>query len=243
MKNLYVIPTDKPSRLSILNSGKLNFGAEIMSSSNSKPQNIYITSNEEIKEGDWLFDLDIKRIVKADSLKVDTSKARGCWYYKKIILTTDQDLIKDGVQAINDEFLEWFVKNPSCEIVEIVKIDTFKKTNEVYVDEITGGNYYEIIKHNKIIIPRVEPKQKTLEETAFWLFPRLINDPYNPTEDDNKENRDIWISGAKWQAGKMYSDAECYRFLHDLMTDIKLQGLIIRDDIDLKKWFEQHKKK
>jgi hypothetical protein len=40
---------------------------------------------------------------------------------KKIILTTDQDLIKDGVQAIPDEFLEWFVKNPSCEEVEVEK--------------------------------------------------------------------------------------------------------------------------
>jgi hypothetical protein len=35
--------------------------------------------------------------------------------YKKIILTDNKDLIKDGVQAIDDEFLEWFVKNPSCE--------------------------------------------------------------------------------------------------------------------------------
>jgi hypothetical protein len=88
-----------------------------------------------------------------------------------------------------------------------------------------------------------EPKQETIEEVAIKLFPRLINDPYNPTEDDNKENRDIWISGAKWQAERMCSDAECYRFLHDLMTDIKLQGLIITDDIDLKKWFKQNKKK
>lgn len=39
--------------------------------------------------------------------------------YKKIILTTDQDLIKDGVQAIDDEFLEWFVANPSCKFVEV----------------------------------------------------------------------------------------------------------------------------
>jgi hypothetical protein len=38
---------------------------------------------------------------------------------KKIILTTDQDLIKDGVQAIDDEFLEWFTNNPSCEEVEV----------------------------------------------------------------------------------------------------------------------------
>jgi hypothetical protein len=42
--------------------------------------------------------------------------------YKKIILTTDQDLIKDGVQAIPDDFLEWFVKNPSCEFVEVEEL-------------------------------------------------------------------------------------------------------------------------
>jgi len=38
-----------------------------------------------------------------------------------IILTTNKLLIKDGVQAIDDEFLEWFVKNPSCEEVEITR--------------------------------------------------------------------------------------------------------------------------
>ena len=41
--------------------------------------------------------------------------------------------------------------------------------------------------------------KETLEEAAFRLYPRLINDPYNPMEDDNKEDRDTWINGAKWQ--------------------------------------------
>lgn len=41
--------------------------------------------------------------------------------------------------------------------------------------------------------------KETLEEAALRLYPRLINDPYNPTEDDNKESRDIWVAGAKWQ--------------------------------------------
>lgn len=41
--------------------------------------------------------------------------------YKKIILTTDQDLIKDGVQAIDDEFLEWFSsKNGNVNFVEVI---------------------------------------------------------------------------------------------------------------------------
>ena len=42
--------------------------------------------------------------------------------------------------------------------------------------------------------------KETLEEVALKLYPRLINDPYNPLEDDNKEERDIWINGTKWQA-------------------------------------------
>ena len=117
MKNIHLIPTDKPSRLSILNSGKLNFGAEIMSSSNSKSQHIYITSDEEIKEGDWYFNNTGSAIEK-----LTYRLPSGGAFCKKIILTTDQDLIKDGVQSIDDEFLEWFVKNPSCEEVEIKKV-------------------------------------------------------------------------------------------------------------------------
>lgn len=40
----------------------------------------------------------------------------GC---KKIILTTDKDLIDDNVQALTNTFLEWFVKNPNCEYVKL----------------------------------------------------------------------------------------------------------------------------
>jgi hypothetical protein len=75
-------------------------------------QHIYITSDEEIKEEDWFYLDDAKIIAKYINVK-PVKEA------KKIILTTDQDLIKDGVQAIDDEFLEWFVKNPSCESVEV----------------------------------------------------------------------------------------------------------------------------
>ena len=63
---------------------------------------------------------------------------------KKIILTTDQELISDGVQPIDDEFLEWFVKNPSCEEVEV-------GTYHVKGD-ISGKLHY------KIFTPKEEPK-------------------------------------------------------------------------------------
>jgi hypothetical protein len=46
---------------------------------------ILVVDDSEIKEGDFIYDLDFKRIVIADDLKVATSKASLCWYYKKII--------------------------------------------------------------------------------------------------------------------------------------------------------------
>jgi hypothetical protein len=70
-------------------------------------------------------------------------------YEKKIILTTDQDLISDGVQAIDDEFLEWFVNNPSCEEVEV-----FKERYHVveFIDDYPKGFF-----DYQIIIPHEEP--------------------------------------------------------------------------------------
>ena len=69
----------------------------------------------------------------------------------KIILTTDQDLIKDGVQAIDDEFLEWFVENPSCEKDEV---------NKGFADGTAYG--YNFLDY-KIIIPKEEAKQSVQE--------------------------------------------------------------------------------
>jgi hypothetical protein len=184
MRNIFLLPTDKPSsgyilgkcikELSDVKIGQLVRTHYMMFSNEYfQPQNIYITNDEEIKEGDWYLDLSVftnnisigKGIYQMKYSKWGEEGQGDC---KKIILTDNEDLIKDGVQAIDDEFLGWFVKNPSCES-KVERLDTFKKTNEVYVDEIAGGNYYEIIKQYKIIIPKEEPKQETLEEEILKM--------------------------------------------------------------------------
>ena len=139
MKNLHLLPTDKPTRLhNTFNTLRLEKGYDLSPSN----LNIYITSNEEIKEGDCFLS------------KEEIVHNNWGWNFgdKKIILTTDQDLIKDGVQAIDDEFLEWFVKNPLCEEVEVVKDRVFK------LDEFNQREFYN---KYKIIIPK-----ETLEEAA-----------------------------------------------------------------------------
>ena len=114
MGNIHLIPTDNEQHSIVQkNTGLLLIQTPRKEYSGTK-LNIYITSDEEIKEGDWRCDIELNRIEKGK----ETGTFKN---WKKIILTTDADLIADGVQAIDDEFLEWFVRNPSCEWVETVK--------------------------------------------------------------------------------------------------------------------------
>jgi hypothetical protein len=114
MKNIHLLPTDKSSRLYSWED-ELVLGTLSTTPFN---KNIYITSDEEIKEGDWYLNGEL--IFKADSIfdngnNPNNSNPRVTDFNKKIILTTDPDLIKDGVEVIDDEFLGWFVKNPICD--------------------------------------------------------------------------------------------------------------------------------
>jgi len=154
MKNIHLLPTEKPSKL-YYKDDKYKLANSTMamdwyiSSAGYKPTNIYITSDEEIKEGDW-------GLSKLNEV-ILFGRSYNEKFYKKIILTTDQDLIADGVQAIDDEFLEWFVKNPSCEVVKIEDFPTIEKYN-------SKGEYI----HNsnwiyKIIIPQEQYYNETFK--------------------------------------------------------------------------------
>ena len=264
MKNIHLLPTENSSRLSYNENGVLKLNRLQW---RKGTQNIYITSDEEIKEGDWVIKKYETKFPKSKANevlqvnKINTNNGylpNGNYYnfsnyltvvvydrpfqgsndndisrksfnngFKKIILTTDQDLIKDGVQAIDDEFLEWFVKNPSCEEVEVIKeqyhqfvgmkklplIPNYKiiiPKEEIYFDftgELDGLptssdaiNYsLNAFKVPKEYFGQEEPKQETLEEFAERLCP-------------NKQvEYDMIIEGAKWQQeqdNKLYSEEE-----------------------------------
>jgi len=264
MKNLHVLPTDKPSRLAC-DFDKLILNSRLLSPILYKTQNIYITNDEEIKEGvdQWYLD---KFLNKPRS-------SGGSQYAEKqdvIILTTDQDLIKDGVQAIDDEFLEWFVQNPSYEEVDIM------------TDSYTMNQFFELklkpdIFKYKIIIPSeepkphsfcetpnekctmnycdtngcqnrkrelVEPKQETLEEAIYKIFK---SKEYSNLE-SNPNAYGFMLAGAqegaKYQAERMYSEEEVTKLL--ISCKDRFGGSDLYDythDNEVKEWFEQFKKK
>ena len=129
MKNLHVLPTDCPSRLRYNIKTRIwelnefhKYHTDIKST-----HNIYVTSEEHIKEGDWYLDTSMKSsdfaVNKCDSERLETIAKQFKNLFKKIILTTDQKLISDGVQEIDDKFLEWFCsKNGKVDFVEVIAI-------------------------------------------------------------------------------------------------------------------------
>ena len=143
MKNIHVLPTLQASEYFINKEGILS---ESYSLKRGGAVHFYITSDEEITRNDYWLNVDNNTISNGEMFEL-ANDAPSC---KKIILTTDQDLIKDGVEVINDDFLEWFVKNPSCE--------------EVVID--FDYNSYKLGKSKskcyKIIIPKEEPTLKEL---------------------------------------------------------------------------------
>ena len=161
MKNIHILPTNKPSRLvkiyNDVNRETFTLKLDVEVNDSFKEYvNIYITSDEEIKKGDWVLNPIYKTVykwIKNSDIYFDRIDA------KKIILTTDQDLIKDGVQAIDDKFLEWFVKNPSCDEVEVIPL---RKSSGWYDEKEVW--HWDFLAY-KIIIPKEEPKQEiTIEE-------------------------------------------------------------------------------
>jgi hypothetical protein len=200
MKNIHVLPTDKPSRLYLHSNNELQLRTNIIRTSEDylgTNQHICITNDEEIKDGDWCYDKVLNIVFQTDN-RTNFDYVNQSDNVFKIILTTDQDLIKDGVQAIEDEFLEWFVQNPSCEFVPIITTtvnnESLYKTNigfESWRKEEQKQHLIDIMRGDEELGIYEEPKQETLEEAAenMWLDPI-----------QNLTSKMSFIQGAKWQA-------------------------------------------
>jgi hypothetical protein len=256
MKNIYVIPTDKPSRLWINTiNGELVLDKE---ANELHAQNIYITSDEKLPYDSSIFNsgafyhrdpVGDVHIITKHTFKPNPH------FCKRIILTTDQDLIKDDVQAIDDEFLEWFVKNLSCESVSV---------NKQYITPL--GDVVDFCYDNerlnyKIIIPKEEPKQDTVGKEFYESADKVITvkrqekKPHsfcetpeeqctmNYCDENGCQNRVRHLVEPKQEQDKnKYSEEEVL----DLIYKRDLYLLNRDEEIELElpeEWFEQFKKK
>jgi hypothetical protein len=215
MKNIHVLPTDKPSRLFEIIQFDLSFDKENYFSEDYKiihkykNKHIYITSDEQPKYKDY-YTIDGKEIYYCNTLNPTRNN-----HYKKIILTTDQDLIKYGVQAIDDESLEWFVQNSSCEEVKVeLHVGSLRRSDSKNTYKIIIPKE-ELFKHRVEVLPKEEilenrsnayefidfDKKETLEEAAERNNPVIIRStPFGSKyEWVPKKERKQFVNGAKWQ--------------------------------------------
>jgi hypothetical protein len=273
MKNLHILPTDKPSRVYKELGRELKYTTKYFEQKGLLciNQNIYITTDVEIKEGDWYYYFG--HIVKYDS--DENTLTPNC---KNIILTTDQDLIKGGIQSIDDEFLEWFVKNPSCEEVDINRDWGYPKIiipkeelidceycggDGIYVDGDNNTSKCTMCEKGKILKEEpteeakqraknymslkgaLEPKQETLEEAAE----RYCEKVWGGYKDDVFKHDDIItdstlseISKTDFIEGAKWQQERMYS-----EEDVKhivteaLQSALVM--VDFEQWFKQFKKK
>jgi hypothetical protein len=209
MKNIHVIPTSSPSKIFyIAENFHLEKGQLIEPKSY---HNVYITSDEEIKDRNCWVTNGVEIFKPSDLPEYSLEYANRYW--EKIILTTDPDLILDGVQEIPDDFLQWFVKNLTCERVEVKK-----KYSDFTVDPFVG---YEII------IPKEEPKP-FLDDSAFSLpdfnlsknvfdkMSSLDNVKKTPKTETLKEavdrlcyaDQSMFVMGVNWQKERSFSKEE-----------------------------------
>ena len=273
MKNIHVLPTEHTSRLYYNANDKTwqlcefpKYHTDIKST-----QNICITSDEEIKDGDYGICLNLVRegfkshqaVFKMDAEQRQAMEELGGQKKAevlKIILTTDQDLIKDGVQAIDDDFLEWFVKNPSCEEVEVTKI----QYNPVFDEDDLSYDGMTAYYNYKIIIPRTnqqiidedyaggldmgqitskeKPKQETLKEAVVKYYENNIDESNIPREHYEWEIQYLMIGFAyQWQQEQdknKFSDEETFDLMNKYAEDV-----VVGCNLRAKKWFEQFKNK
>jgi hypothetical protein len=210
MKNIHILPTDNEQHSIIQKNDGLLLIQTPRKEYSGKKLNLYITSEDDINENDFI-------ITKDDRLiQVDYLLSKDLEGGSKVIITTDPTLIDDGVQSIDDEFLEWFVKNPTCEFVEVNK--------KLVEFPLTFKMMY------KIIIPQDEPKQ---DETGKYFADNadVIITMERPKEVRYSEDevRELLMKGLT------HNDDKLCGSLVTVQKEIRTANFNV--------WFEENKKK
>ena len=161
MKNIFLIPTDKPSRLYYHSDLKhLVLTNKTMLREFVINQNIYITSNSKFVKDEYI--TDGVEVMKATPKLVDAQGLVDRRDWKKILMTTDPELIKDGVHPIGEDFLQWFVENPTCIKVEVV-YGLFNPMGRQVDPNDLGQNHSKCVWKYKIITTKEEQKQHLID--------------------------------------------------------------------------------
>lgn len=140
MAKIVLVPTDEASKLHYFSGNKE--GLYLYKEDNVIPRNpycknqlVYIISDDSIRENDWCIDMNKEVFQHLIHFPISIGQ-------RKIIMTTDAKLIANGVQKIDNSFLEWYILNPTRSDIEVNLVK--------YINSSFPRDYYEKF---KIAIP------------------------------------------------------------------------------------------
>lgn len=121
MKNIYLLNTEMPTDGIVIgrNAGVsfteyreelIKLPVETFRGNYYEPVNIYITSEDKIELNDYI----------VDNWQVEKWKDRSSLLgKKKVIMTTDKQLISERIQEVDDGFLDWIIQNHDTNYIKI----------------------------------------------------------------------------------------------------------------------------
>lgn len=113
-------------------------------------------------------------------------------------------------------------KHENSKLDKISKLLNFNHKGKVIASGVKIGDLplidYKQIIHGENFVAYAKNLSVHIEKLALKEYPRLINDPYNPQEDDNKEYRDIWIKGYKECSSDNYENKFTKKDIEEALT-------------------------
>ena len=261
MKNIHVLPTQnnktkiaswiyEDSKITKVGELGLHINNTVGWTNCWSEKELYITNDKEVK--DWY-------IYENKLLHTSTNHSKyEILYGKPIVFTTNQDLINDGVQPIDDEFLEWFVKNPSCAYVELMSLREIGRNEyEIIIPEEEPLYDYGWCKGNVILPkeettlklpslpyeykPLINKNQETLEENSFTLLEKeLIKEAKKVWKEAHPNPIEMALFGAKWQQERLYTEEEVVNIAKLSYNNARVATG--NHEVSFNMWFEQFKK-
>ena len=173
-----MLPTDKNNLLTHKSNGHLVYNPTLSSTKESRkyqPQNLYITTDEEIKEGDYY-------MTDAGVFKCSVESKRELSNFRKLIATTDTQLTglckeweefdgdwhksnRLGLPSIPQSFIETYCKNP----VDKVMVEYQERLEFESAEDYSYGCGIELklTSNNELIIHQIEEKMKKRKKMKY----------------------------------------------------------------------------
>jgi hypothetical protein len=176
---VHALPTEK-AKLVRFKSGNWFYSKDFLeANSELQPHHLYFTSDEEIKEGDW--------VISPDELIYQAKgQSSNDGYFRKIVATTNPGLRYDAnrefhinIYPISPDFIEAFVREQGIWEVMLEKEEVYNYSSYGIRHRINPTHQYKLNSQGAVVVHKVKEKVYTREEfrnacRQAWIWSNSI---------------------------------------------------------------------